>query len=530
MRQILIVGLGPGAFNLLSLQTLEALRQSRSVLLRTAKHPAVDEFTEHGIHYHSCDDLYEQHITFEQVYQAIVQRVLEAAAAGEEVVYAVPGDPCAAERTVQMLQQLAREQDDLQVRTLPALGALNLIQQRLALDPGEGVLIADARDPFLRPSFEAPAPEEHAAYHGAQQLNTGVATIWMQVDTALVASDLKLVLLEYYPPEHPVVVLTALGAPGEEITTIPLEELDRGPAITHLTSLYVPALCWNNRRHTITDLRAIMALLRSERGCPWDREQHMPDLRRTVIEEAYETVDAIERNDPLALAEELGDVLLNILFLAQLGAEEGTFDFDDVVQTLADKLIRRHTHVFGDAEADTAGAVLKNWEGIKAGERAAKGEHHIFDDVPQALPALTRAQKLQKRAARVGFDWHDFRGPLLKIHEELEELSQEIGVTESWERPPLLRDPLIPNPEAQYIAANAARARTTHEVGDLFFAAVNLCRFLHLDAEEVLREANARFIRRFQRVESALHTRGQRMEELPLEELDQVWLAIKGDD
>ncbi len=529
MRQILIVGLGPGAFNLISLQTLEALH-ARIVLLRTARHPAVDEFAGHDIRYSACDDLYERHATFEEVYQAIVQRVLDMAADSGEVVYAVPGDPCTAERTVQMLLQLGREQDELRVDTLPALGALNLIQQRLALDPGEGLLIADARDPLLRASYDAPAPEEHAAYHGAQSLNTGVATVWMQVDTALIASHLKLLLLEHYPPEHPVIVLTALGAPQEEIITLPLEELDRGAAITHLTSLFVPALSWAQRRHTVTDLRAIMALLRSERGCPWDREQDMASLRRTVIEEAYETVDAIDRDDPLAVAEELGDLLLNILFLAQLGAEEGVFDFDEVVQALAEKLIRRHTHVFGDAEAETSGAVLKNWEGIKAGERIEKGEHSIFDDVPQALPALARAQKLQKRAARVGFDWQDFRGPLLKIHEELEELSQEIGVTESWERPPLLREPLTPNPEAQRSAESAVPARTTHEVGDLLFATVNLCRFLHLDAEEVLREANARFMRRFHRVESALHARNQRVEDLPLEALDQVWLEVKGDD
>lgn len=530
MRQITIVGLGPGAFDLLSLQTLRVLQQARHVVLRTAKHPAVEAFPEHGITYTACDDLYEQHGTFEEVYQAIVQRVLEAAAHGE-VVYAVPGDPLAAESTVQMLLQVERERDDVQVRTLPALGALNLILQRLALDPGDGLLIADARDPLLRPAFEAPTPDEHPAYHGAQAINTGVPTIWMQVDTALVAGNLKLILLDYYPPEHPVTVLTALGAAEEQITELPLEDLDRGAAITHLTSLYVPALPWQQRKHTVTDLRAIMAMLRSERGCPWDREQDMRSLRRSVIEEAYETIDAIDRDEPAALAEELGDLLLNIIFLAQLGAEEGVFDFDEVVEALADKLIRRHTHVFGEAEADSAAAVLRNWEQIKVGERHEKGEHSIFDDVPQALPALLRSQKLQKRAARVGFDWTDFRGPLMKLHEELEELSQELGVPETWERPPLLReDPLVPNPEAQRVAESAPPARTTHEVGDLLFAAVNLCRFLHLDAEETLREANARFMRRFHRVEAAVHARGQHVEDLPVAELDKIWLEVKGND
>ncbi len=231
------------------------------------------------------------------------------------------------------------------------------------------------------------------------------------------------------------------------------------------------------------------------------------------------------------VAEELGDLLLNILFLAQLGTEEGVFDFDDVVQALAEKLIRRHTHVFGDAEATTATAVLKNWERIKAGERAEKGEHSIFDDVPRALPALARAQKLQKRAARVGFDWQDFRGPLMKIHEELEELSQEVGRDGEFGRVHRSSATRWSRTRKHNVARRAhRRARTTHEVGDLLFAAVNLCRFLHLDAEEVLREANARFIRRFQRVESALHARDLRVQDLPLEALDRVWLEEKGDD
>jgi len=529
--RITIVGLGPGSAGLLSVQTLELLQRAPNVILRTARHPAAVELPGYGIRFTSCDDLYERHGTFEEVYRAIVARVVEAAEQAGEIVYTVPGDPLAAERTVQMLLAAGDERDDLAVTVQPALGAINLMLARLRLDPGDGLVIADARDPRSRLAGEAPTPDDHEAFHGAAPPNTALPTLWLQVDVPLVASHLKLLLLEHYPPEHPVTVLTAVGAEGEEqVTTLPLEELDRGVPITHLTSLYVPPLPWWQRRHTVTDLRAIMALLRSERGCPWDREQDMANLRHTMIEEAYEAAEAIDRDDPEALAGELGDLLLNIVFLAQLGAEEGVFDFDDVAQALGDKLIRRHAHVFGEVEADTAGAVIKSWEHIKAGERKEKGEESLFADVPLALPALTRSQKLQKRAARVGFDWVDFRGPLMKLHEEIEELSNELGITETWERPPILADPLTPWPDSAERVESAQRGRLVHELGDVLFAAVNMARFLHLDAEEAMREANDRFLRRFQRMEAAIHARGERLEELTLEKMDRVWVEVKGED
>ena len=531
-KQITVVGLGPGNFPLISVQTLEALQSASSVLLRTSRHPAVDDFPRYHISFTACDDLYETHGTFEEVYQAVVRRVVERAEQQGSVVYAVPGDPMVAERTVRMLLELAREREDMRVTVLPALGALNLMLERLQLDPGDGMLLADARDPRLRPWSEPPVPEEHELYHGAMPLiNPTLPTIWFQVDTPMVASDLKVMLLDHYPPEHPVTLLTALGAGEDEsVVTVELADMDRDTAITHLTSLYVPALPWQQRKHTITDVRALMAMLRSERGCPWDREQDMRSMRRTIIEEAYEVTEAIDRDDPLAIADELGDLLLNLVFVAQLGAEEGIFTFDDTLQALSEKLIRRHAHVFGEVEANNAAAVLRSWEQIKAGERETKGEKSIFDDVPLALPALARSQKVQKRAARVGFDWVDFRGPLLKLHEELEELSQELGISETWERPAILQDPLMPQPGIEQRVESAPRTRLVHEAGDILFAAVNLCRFLHLDAEEVMREANDRFMRRYQRLETAVHARGQRVEDLPVEKLDEVWLEIKGND
>jgi tetrapyrrole methylase family protein/MazG family protein len=302
---------------------------------------------------------------------------------------------------------------------------------------------------------------------------------------------------------------------------LPLAELDRGTRINHLTSLYVPALPWQERRHTLPDIRAIMALLRSPHGCPWDREQDFKSIRRTVIEEAYEVVEAIDRDEPAAMADELGDLLLNVIFLAQLAAEEGIFTFDDVVQVLGEKLIRRHAHVFGDVDAASASAALRSWEAIKAGERETKGQQSLLDDVPLALPALARSQKLQNRAARVGFDWPDFTGPLV---------STEVGITETWTVPDALRNPETSHHALQQIADAAPKSRLIHEVGDILIATVCLCRFLHLDTESVMREANDRFARRFKRMETAAVAQGRSLDGMSLAEMDALWVSIKGGD
>ncbi len=528
MGIITVVGLGPADIDLISLQALHSMQAVNRVILRTRIHPAADKLAEYNIRFTSCDDFYETHASFDDVYAAVVNRVMSS---DDDTVYAVPGDPAVAEKTVVLLRK-ACENAGRQIVIQPALGVLNLLFDRIGIDPGDGIIISDARSTDLNFHYDTPTPNDFNAYHGAQQpVNPGTPMVWLQVDTQHVASDLKLLLLDFYPPDHQVTVLTALGMHGEEqVTTVALEDLDRGIAINHLTSLFVPALQWNKRNHSITDLRRIMAMLRGENGCPWDREQTMATMKRTIIEEAYEVTDAIDRDEPDAIADELGDVLLNIIFVAQLGDEEGLFNFDDVMQALGDKLIRRHAHVFGDIEANNASAVLNSWENIKTGERKGKGDHGIFDDVPLALPALARSQKLQKRAARVGFDWADFRGPLSKLHEELQELSAELGVPEDWDKPAILNDVMTKNAKAQEIADAAPKSRIIHELGDILFAAVNLARFIHVDAEEVMREANDRFVRRFKRLEKAVKNENRNFSEMTLAEMDELWVTIKGDD
>ena len=249
---------------------------------------------------------------------------------------------------------------------------------------------------------------------------------------------------------------------------------------------------------SITRLLDIMARLRDpQRGCPWDLEQTFRTIAPYTIEEAYEVADAIERDDLASLRGELGDLLFQVVFHAQMASERGAFAFDDVVAAISDKLERRHPHVFGDARIDSAAAQTVAWEEQKRLERERAGAS-VLDDVPLALPALTRANKLGKRAALVGFEWPDAAGALDKLDEELGELRKEV-------------------------AEQAGEAAITNELGDVLFCVVNVCRYLKIEPETALRGANAKFERRFRYVENCLREQGRSTREATLEEMDKLW-------
>jgi ATP diphosphatase len=249
---------------------------------------------------------------------------------------------------------------------------------------------------------------------------------------------------------------------------------------------------------SINQLLDIMARLRDpQRGCPWDLEQTFRTIAPYTIEEAYEVADAIEREDAAALRDELGDLLFQVVFHSQMAREQGSFGFDDVVAAICDKMERRHPHVFGDARIDTAAAQTVAWEEQKRLERERSGKS-IIADVPLALPALTRANKLGKRAAQVGFEWPNVTGALDKLDEELGELRKGLG-------------------------EQAGEAAITDELGDVLFCVVNVCRYLGVDPEMALRGANTKFERRFGYVEQRLREQGRSASEATLEEMDKLW-------
>ena len=261
----------------------------------------------------------------------------------------------------------------------------------------------------------------------------------------------------------------------------------------------------------ISRLLEIMAALRTPgTGCPWDLEQDFSTIAPYTIEEAYEVADAIDRGDRGDLCDELGDLLLQVVFHARMAEEEKSFDFSDVVLAVNRKMVRRHPHVFGDAEARTAGMSKAQWEAIKAVEKREKAERHgdaatrsILDDVTVALPALTRAVKLQQRAGRVGFDWNDVRAVIAKLHEELGEL------------------------EAEMDAAEPVQENIEEEVGDLLFVVANLARHLDVDPEKALRGTNEKFCDRFKHIETSLKAGGKTLEDATLDEMETLWQAAK---
>ena len=248
-------------------------------------------------------------------------------------------------------------------------------------------------------------------------------------------------------------------------------------------------------------LRAIVARLRAPDGCPWDREQTHATLRNDLIEEAWEVVDAIGRNDHVHLREELGDLLLQVVMHSQIASEAGHFTLDEVAGEIGEKLVRRHPHVFGEKKLGDSGAVLKQWDEIK---RQEKGAASVLDHISLALPALMRAEKVQKRAARVGFDWPDIRGVVEKIHEELGEL--------------------------EAARQEGDQARVDDEMGDVLFSVVNLARKLKAQPELALQQATNKFIDRFKKLEAVLAQRGLQFDRLTLAEMDEIWNTVKRDD
>jgi MazG family protein len=249
-------------------------------------------------------------------------------------------------------------------------------------------------------------------------------------------------------------------------------------------------------RRTFDDLVRLMTTLRGPNGCPWDRKQTLPDLKPFVIEEAYEVVDAIDRNDRAALLEEIGDFLLEAVFITELTREEGSFDVYDSITAIHDKLVRRHPHVFGDVEAHDAEQVLVNWEKLKSDERKAE-QKGVLSGVPQSLPALLKASRLTEKAARVGFDWRRTDDVFDKVEEEIAELRDAI--------------------------ASSKQEHIQEELGDLLFTIANVARKVGVNAEEALQAANRKFQSRFGSMEAAVHGSGRNLDELTLEEMDRLW-------
>lgn len=391
-HRIRIVGLGPGPVEQLTLAAWEYLTRAEILVLRTERHPCVAEILARRpptAHTQSCDDLYAQHAAFADVYAAIVTRVMALAQSHTEVVYAVPGHPCVGEMTTPALQQCAAAAG-MAVEIVAGLSFIEPSFAAVGVDPMDGGQVIDAM---------MVAQQHHP------MVDVNLPLLLAQVYARWLASDVKLTLLNAYPDDHAVTIVQAAGASQQQLTTLPLAELDHGEHFDHLTSVYVPPLPPHS---SFTALQELVAHLRAPEGCPWDREQTLLSLRKDLLDECAELLEAIDAETDgsdhrAAICEEAGDVLLSVVMMTQIATEEGRFQMGDVVRGVVTKLIRRHPHVFGDAAVDGVEHVLANWEMIKTQEKAEQGvTRGPLDGVAPALPALEKARKLQSKAAKAG--------------------------------------------------------------------------------------------------------------------------------
>ena len=481
MGSIIILGLGPGDPALLTREAWDVLSGADEVYLRTVHHPTLAGLPA-GLRVHSFDAAYERADDFGQAYETIANEVLALGRRPQGAIYAVPGHPRVGEATVaRILERAAAE--GLPVRVVAGLSFVEPALEALGLDGLDDLQIADAIGVAAR-------------YH--PPLDPDRPALLAQLYSRAVASDVKLTLLNQYPPEHGVRLVHAAGGAGAHVVDVPLVEIDRRDDLTDLTTLFIPAL---PRAGGFESFQETIAHLRAPDGCPWDREQTHQSLRPYLLEETYEVLEAIDADDADALREEFGDLLLQVVLQTQVATDAEAFRMPDVIASINEKIVRRHPHVFGDVSVSGVEDVKRNWEAIKQAEQAGDvkpASESALDGVARGLPALAQAEMYGSRAARVGFDWPDVSGVLDKVAEEIREIAE----------------------------AREDEARQA-EFGDLLLALVNAARWLRIDPESALRSANARWAARFRRVERAARRQGRALHELSLDELNVLWEAAK---
>lgn len=482
MSKITIVGLGPGDYESLTLKTLNIIKKTPCLVLRTEKHPLVEKLKAEGVKFSSCDDIYDSSESFEEVYERISRRILGFARENKDVVYAVPGHPFAAERSVQLIME--KSQGIAEVKIESAMSFIDAVSAALKIDISSGLKIIDG----LRMDVQKP------------DMNCG--NIITQVYSRFIASEVKLKLMDYYNDDYEICIIKAAGVEGsEKLEWIRLYELDKVEWVDYLTSLYIPPARENIKYKNMGDLIAIMDTLRGDNGCPWDKKQDHETLKPYLLEECYEVIDAIDSEDIDLLVEELGDVLLQVVFHAQIGKEDGEFDINDVITRLAEKLIERHPHVFGDISVSNEGGALKSWEASKREEKGIRTYTETLLNIPKAMPSLMRSYKIQEKAALAGFDWDDVNGAMTKVDEELLELKE--------------------------VYNSEKKDRIEEEIGDLIFAVVNVARFLKVRPELALKATTEKFINRFRFMEETALSLGNKLDTMTLDEMDLLWNKAK---
>ena len=475
MNRITIVGLGPGDSEYLTMNAINVLKKSEKVFIRTEKHPTNEYLKSLGIEYETFDVVYESSETFDDVYEEIVNKLIFYAKE-DPITYAVPGNPFVAEKTVELLIEKYEN-----IEFVYGVSFIDAVISVLKLDPVKGLSVIDA-----------------LSLHDISNRNHNMI---IQVYNQMVAANLKTQLSRYYSDDQEVYIIKSAGVKAyESVIKRKLWELDHYNDYDHLTTLVIYPVEENLRLKNMDDLVEIMRVLRGDNGCPWDRKQTHKSLKKYLIEETYEVFEAIDKEDSKLLEEELGDLLLQIVFHGLIEEEMGYFNLDDITNSICEKLIRRHPHVFGNLSANTPEEVEKIWNAVKKEEKS-KDYSSRMNEISKSSPVLFRAMRVQKIAKEVGFDWDDAIPAINKIHEEIKELQEAIDENE------------VPHIE--------------EELGDLFFAVVNVARLLKVDSEIALDKSTSKFIKRFNYIEYSQKAKDKGLRELSLEEMELLWEKSK---
>lgn len=477
MKTLWIVGLGtPGRC---TVAAQEAVRHADRLFLQTAEHPSCRWIAEEGIAAETMDALYNEAEDFDELNEAIAERLL-AEENGETVVYAAPGRGIEGTAQMSEILTLAKERG-IKVRRIPGIGYADTALCEI--------------DPFENSPVVCTAVEVTE-----RSIDVSLPLVIEELDTVIKAGEVKLHLMEYYPEEWPVQLIYMNEGGEYQVKEFPLYELDRKRDFFAATVLALAPVPFTEReRHGVEGLMQVLFDLRAPGGCPWDAEQTHESLKSSLLEETYEVLDAIEREDEDALCEELGDLLLQIGFHATIAGERCAFTLRDVTTGIVNKLIYRHPHVYKDARVRNSEDVLVNWESLKKKEKHFETQTEVLEAVPKNFPALIRAHKVQKKAAHVGFDWDDPSGALAKVREEADEVQEAL----------------------------ANGTNLFEELGDLLFAAVNVSRLCGEEAEPALKAATDKFVRRFGAMEKLILENGRTLEGMSLEEMDNFWDEAK---
>lgn len=471
MKAITVVSLGPGSRDFLTLGAVDALKKAEKVILRTQlRCDAADYLREIGVSFETLDRLHEACDDFEELKSRAVDYLLNAAQ-DSALCYAV--FDAAADETVSALREAA------EVTVLPGV-------------------------PLSAPLLSAAPAQEKIEIQTASSLDvTSIQNplLILECDSRMLVGQCKLQLLDWYDADQPVLFFPPQDSALRSFRTLPLCDVDRQKKYDHTCALLLPPVALTERRRfDFYDLVRVMAILRGENGCPWDKEQNHETLRKYLIEEAYETAAAIDEGDWDHVADELGDVLLQVVFQANIGHQLGTLELSDITTHICRKMMDRHRHIFGTDHCETAEEVVEHWEKIKKEERGFKTQADVLRGVSPGLPPLMRAAKVQKKAGDVGFDWKDPRGALKKVHEEADEV---------------------------LLALDHSQENLETELGDLFFACVSAARLAGVDAEGALQRAVEKFISRFSSMENAIFRDGKCFQDLTLSEMDVYWKGSK---